>query len=217
MGDAFDEIQFPPSITYGSKGSFSGWETDVARLDSGFEKRNQRWAGPLGEWTVGHLKGEAQIAALIAFHALRHGRARGFRLKDHAGHSITAEIIGMGAGGAGQTFQLVKKYSDPLQTLIREIKKPVGPGIYVYNESTGLFAQAAETVKIYFDGALQSGGWSVDHATGLVTAAPGNGVVVTADCEFDVPVRFDTDKAEISHEDYGADAWSNIAIVGIRV
>ncbi len=50
------------------------------------------------------------------------------------------------------------------------------------------------TVKPYLAGVLQSSGWSVDTTTGVLTflASPAVGVAVTADFEFDVPVRFDT-------------------------
>jgi uncharacterized protein (TIGR02217 family) len=49
----------------------------------------------------------------------------------------------------------------------------------------------AGTVKVYLDGVEQLWGWSVDTTTGVVTfgTAPAMGVEVTADCEFDVPVR----------------------------
>jgi uncharacterized protein (TIGR02217 family) len=50
-------------------------------------------------------------------------------------------------------------------------------------------------VQLYLDSLEQLSGWSVDTTTGLVTfgTPPVLGVEVTADFEFDVPVRFDTD------------------------
>jgi uncharacterized protein (TIGR02217 family) len=53
----------------------------------------------------------------------------------------------------------------------------------------------AGTVKVYLDDVEQLSGWSVDTTTGLVifSTAPAVGIEVTADFEFDVPVRFDTD------------------------
>lgn len=42
------------------------------------------------------------------------------------------------------------------------------------------------TVVVYLDGAPQGSGWSIDHATGVITftSPPGSAVVVTADYEF---------------------------------
>jgi len=99
-------------------------------------------------------------------------------------------------------FQLVKTYTFGAYTYPRTIKKPV----------TG-------STVIYFDGAPQGAGWSIDTTTGLVTfgAAPGNGVVITADFEFDVPARFDTDQMQATIEDFNLYAWGAIPIVEVRV
>jgi uncharacterized protein (TIGR02217 family) len=47
--------------------------------------------------------------------------------------------------------------------------------------------------------------------------APGNGVTVSADFEFDVPVRFDTDQMEITIETYDLARWAEIPVVEIRL
>ena len=69
-------------------------------------------------------------------------------------------------------------------------------------------------MKVYLDGALQLSGWSVD-TSGLVTfsTAPALGVEVTADFEFDVPARFDTDHMAVTIETYRLHAWQQIPIV----
>jgi uncharacterized protein (TIGR02217 family) len=63
--------------------------------------------------------------------------------------------------------------------------------------------------------------FNVDHATGLVTFTGGNippvDAVVTAGYEFDVPVRFDTDKLEINLSLIEAGSIPNIPIVEIRL
>ena len=61
-------------------------------------------------------------------------------------------------------------------------------------------------------------GWSVDTATGLVTfsTGPAAGVIVTADFEFDVPARFDTDQMELTIETYELGSWGQIPVVEIR-
>ena len=65
------------------------------------------------------------------------------------------------------------------------------------------------------DGVDQLSGWSVDMTAGLVTfaTAPALGVEVTADFEFDVPVRFDTDHMAMTIESYRLYNWQQIPIV----
>ena len=69
------------------------------------------------------------------------------------------------------------------------------------------------------DGIEQLSGWSVNVTTGLITftTAPAAGVEVTADFEFDVPVRFDTDHMAVTIESYRLHAWQQIPIVELRV
>jgi uncharacterized protein (TIGR02217 family) len=98
-------------------------------------------------------------------------------------------------------FQLVKHYPSGSVIEVRTITKPV-----------------AGTVEVYLDGIEQLSGWSVDTTTGLVTfgTAPPLGVEVTADFEFDVPVRFDTDHMAVTIESYRLHAWQQIPIVQLR-
>ncbi|MFN7177789.1 MAG: DUF2460 domain-containing protein, partial [Thermaurantiacus sp.] len=141
-----------------------------------------------------------QVAALIAFFRARRGRAYGFRFKDWTDYQALAQLIGQG-DGATKTFQLVKTYASGGEVETRIITKPV-PG----------------TVKIYRDGVEAVSGWSVDTATGLVTftVAPASGVQVTADFEFDVPVRFDSDQMDLTIETYQLGSWGQIPVLEIR-
>jgi uncharacterized protein (TIGR02217 family) len=76
----------------------------------------------------------------------------------------------------------------------------------------------AGTVKVYLDGVEQLSGWSVDTTTGLVTFGMplALGVEVTADFEFDVPMRFDTDQMAVTIQSYRLHAWQQIPIVELR-
>ena len=108
----------------------------------------------------------------------------------------------LGTGDDAETqFQLVKHYPSGSVIEVRTITKPV-----------------AGTVKVYLDGTEQALGWSVDTTTGLVIfgTAPALGVEVTADFEFDVPVRFDTDQMAVTIETYRLHAWQQIPIVELR-
>jgi len=66
---------------------------------------------------------------------------------------------------------------------------------------------------------LQTSGVSIDTATGLVTftTAPANGVLINADFQFDVPVRFDTDSLAARTDSPGLFIWESIPIVEIRI
>ena len=96
------------------------------------------------------------------------------------------QLIGTG-NGATAAFQLRKTYGSAFNPWTRDIRKPV-----------------VGTVLIAVAGVVQTPGtaYTVDHATGTVTFQPGHiplaSQAITAGFEFDVPVRFDTDKLEIN-------------------
>ena len=198
---AFVETRFPADISYGSSGG-PEYSTDIVVTHGGYEQRNSNWSRARARYNVAHgVKTQAQLDTLIAFFRARKGKAHGFRFKDWTDYAATGAVIGTGNGSA-TAFQLVKTYTSGGVTETREIKKPV-----------------AGTVSIYKDGVLQTSGVSTDTATGIVTftAAPANGVIVSADFEFDVPVRFDTDRLSASLESYGVHSWQDIAIAEIRL
>jgi uncharacterized protein (TIGR02217 family) len=198
---AFHEVQFPPAISYGASGG-PGYLTTVVATASGHEHRNANWAAARGKWDVASgLKDRAHVAELIAFFRARRGRAHGFRFKDWTDYQGVAQVLGTGNGSL-KTFQLVKNYVSGGITESRTIAKPI-----------------AGTVKIYRNGVLATSGVSTDTTTGLVTftTAPANGVIVTADYEFDVPVRFDTDQMNVTIETYDLGTWAQVPIVEIRV
>ena len=77
-------------------------------------------------------------------------------------------------------------------------------------------------MRIAVDGAEQDpGGYAVSTTTGLVTFLPGTvpgvGAAVTAGFEFDVPVRFDTDRLEIDLSDFEAGSIPQVPIVEVRL
>jgi uncharacterized protein (TIGR02217 family) len=196
----FHEIRLPDNIAYGTTGGPEFVPTVVV-TGAGHEQRNVNWAEARGRWDVGSgLKNQQQPDALIAFFRARNGRAYGFRFKDWTDKAADQAI---GTGDDTETqFQLLKRYPSGSVTEIRRITKPVDG-----------------TVRIYLDGAEQLSGWSVDPATGVVTlsAAPAQDVEITADFEFDVPVRFDTDHMAVTIETYQLHRWQQIPIVELRL
>ena len=209
---SFHEIRFPTAISRGAQGGPER-RTDVVVLGSGYEERNSRWAASRRSYNAGY--GVQSIDALyevIAFFEERRGRFHGFRWRDHADWKSGApgsapaavdQAIGLGDGTA-TSFQLSKTYGGGYAPLTREIRKPV-----------------AGSVLVAVDGAARTPGedFTVDTTTGFVTLAtpPAPGAVVSAAFEFDVPVRFDTDKLEINLSGFRSGAIPNIPIVEIRL
>ena len=198
---AFHEVQFPPDISYGVTGG-PEYSTDVVITGSGYEQRNINWSQARCKYQAAHgVKNENQMKRLLAFFRARRGKAYGFRFKDWLDYTGTGEIIGVG-DGTMTTFQLIKTYTDDAgYTEVRKIRKPV-----------------AGTVKVYVDNVWQTT-LSVNVTTGIVTftTAPSQGVVITADYEFDVPVRFDTDHCPQSIKEWDLYSWDNIPLLEIRV
>ena len=60
-------------------------------------------------------------------------------------------------------------------------------------------------------------GFAVDLLTGIVTldAAPGEGEAVVAGFEFDVPVRFDTDRLDVELSGFDAAVVPNIPVIEV--
>jgi uncharacterized protein (TIGR02217 family) len=210
----FHDTRFPTAI---SRAAHGGPErrTDVVVLGSGAEERNARWADSRRSWNAGYgVKSLDDLHAVIAFFEERRGRLHGFRWRDpldfkscppEATPTPLDQPIATG-DGATATFQLVKTYGSAFNPWPRAIRKPV-----------------AGTVLIAVAGITQAPGTActVDHTTGIVTFTPGHipavSQPITAGFEFDVPVRFDTDRLEISLQGFRHGAIPSIPIVEIRL
>lgn len=199
---AFIETRFPADIAYGSVGG-PEYSTEVVMTHSGYEQRNANWAQARARYNVAHgVKTQAQLDTLIAFFRARKGRADGFRFKDWTDYKAVSQLIGSG-DGSNKVFQLSKTYNSGTSAELRVISKPV-----------------AGTVKVYVGGVLKSvSDYTLDVTSGKITfgVAPASGAAVTADFEFDVPVRFDTDRLAASIDAYGSHSWNDIPLVEIRV
>ncbi len=197
----FHEVQFPPDISFGSTGGPT-YSTDIVTTTSGYEQRNINWSQSRCEYQAAHgVKTAKQIAELLAFFRARRGKAIGFRYKDWSDFIGINQVISAG-DGTTTTFQLIKTYVDCAgYTEVRTIKKPV-----------------PHTVLIYVNKAYQNT-VSVDYTTGLITfaVAPPLAATITADFEFDVPCRFDTDKMPINLKEWQLYAWDNVPIVEIKL
>lgn len=211
---SFHDIRFPTEISRNATGGPER-RTDVVVLGSGHEQRNSRWADSRRSYNAGYgVKSLDDLHAVIAFFEERRGRLHGFRWRDHSdwkscppSRTPSALDQGIGTGtGSLSSFRLVKTYGTLHAPWTREILKPV-----------------AGTVRVAVAGValIEGEGFAVDAATGTVSFAsgyvPASGVSVTAGFEFDVPVRFDTDKLEISVQSLRHGAIPSIPVLEVRL
>ena len=205
---SFHEVRLPARLAFGSNGGVER-RTEVVTLASGFERRSTPWAEGRRRYLIGaNLRSLSDMAALTAFFEARMGRLWGFRFRDFAddrscapGETIRPTDQALGVGdGSRTTFQLVKRYGEGGEALQRRICKPV-----------------AGTVRVAVDGA-ETAAFSVDESTGLVTleTAPAAEVPVSAGFEFDVPVRFDTDRIEVTLESFDAGRMAAVPLIEVR-
>ncbi|MFT4149977.1 MAG: DUF2460 domain-containing protein [Paracoccaceae bacterium] len=209
---AFHEIRFPAALSFGATGGPER-KTDIVTLANGFEERNTPWAHSRRRYDAGTgLRSLDDVEALIAFFEARRGQLHAFRWKDWSDWKScppsrevegTDQPIGTG-DGVTVNFALTKTYRSGEETYVRPIVKPV-PG----------------SVRAATGGLPKLPGleFTVDETAGTVTfaVAPDIGVPVTAGFEFDVPVRFDTDRIETSLSSFQAGEVPSVPVVEVRL
>ena len=208
---SFHEIRFPASLSFGSVGGPER-RTEVVTLANGFEERNTPWAHSRRRYDAGlGLRSLDDVALLIAFFEARRGQLFGFRWKDWSDFKSCAPNGTPGPGDqqiatgdeVSVTFPLRKAYVAGPNTYWRPIGKPV-----------------LGTVRVAVGGDEQQEGihWTVNPATGDITftEAPDLGAPITAGFEFDVPVRFDTDRIQTSVASFKAGDVPTVPIVEVR-
>lgn len=176
---------------------------DLVALASGHETRNARTAGALRRYTIPvGTRPIGEVRAILTFFEARGGPLHAFRFRDPLEHSTAADggapsavdaAIGSGDGLA-DTFQLVTSSG-------RTIRKP--------DVSSVLVARAGV--------AVDPADFTVDSATGRVTfdSPPGDGVLVTAGCRFDVPVRFDNQSLSVTRASAESGALDDLVLIEV--
>lgn len=198
----FHEVSLPVPLALAASGGPER-RVETVTLSGGQEARNAAWAGSRRRWDIGSAAARVEtLQALIAFFEARGGKLHGFRFRDMLddrsgvpGTEVSALDQAIGVGdGTQRVFALVKHYGG----WARRIWKPVAGSVRV----------AADGVEAAF---------SVDAATGLVTlaSAPAAGAQVTAGFRFDCPVRFDTDRLDVTLEGFGAGRAIRVPLIEI--
>ena len=212
---SFYEARLPVDVERGATGG-PKFKTTVIAITSGFEKRNQDWQLTRGSWDVGYgISTKSDLDAVINhFYAMR-GMLHGWRFKDwsdfqigdtFSGDTTTKQSIGVG-DATTVDFQVYKRYSISVIYFDRPVTKLVSGTVRVFVNAV----EQTETTN-----------YTVDYDTGIITflSAPGVAADVAVMCEFDIPVRFDTDTLNLTTELFSDEAKLSIPripVVEIRV
>ncbi|MTH96082.1 DUF2460 domain-containing protein [Roseibium sp. RKSG952] len=209
---AFLDESFPGRVAFGALGGPER-RTEIVSLATGLETRNARWAGSRRRYDAATgIRSLADLRDVLALFEKARGRLSGFRFRDPVDHSSAAEggaptatdqVIGSGDGSETR-FPLTKTYGAGPNAYIRAIRLPDAGSVMA---AVGGVAQ------------VNGAGFMIDPLTGeLVFAAPpGNGEAITAGFLFDVPVRFDTDRLEISLTHFEAGDIPSIPLIEIAL
>ncbi|MET3662621.1 DUF2460 domain-containing protein [Aquamicrobium ahrensii] len=209
---SFHDVLFPLAVSFGATGGPER-RNEIVALTSGREKRNARFAHSRRHYDAGTgLRSLEDLHEVLAFFEARRGSLHGFRFRDPfdmkscpPGASPVAldQILGTG-DGTTHRFALVKTYGNGPDAYRRPIEKPV-----------------AGTLRIAVGGTeIPAADFSFNGATGEVVFAsgktPGGGQAVTAGYEFDVPVRFDTDRLSMSLRAFKAGQIPSIPLIEVQ-
>lgn len=208
----FHEVRFPANLSFGSIGGPER-RTDVVTLANGFEERNSPWAHSRRRYDAGlGMRSLDDVELLVAFFEARQGQLYGFRWKDWSDFksckpsddvSYRDQVIAV-ADGAQTTFALQKLYLSGEARYSRPIIKPT---------------QGSVRVGVEGDEMQEGVHYELDVARGEVVFAhpPDLDRQITAGFEFDVPVRFDTDRIQTSVASFQAGEVPNVPVVEVRV
>jgi uncharacterized protein (TIGR02217 family) len=199
----FHDVRYPLTLGFGSSGG-PEFSTNVVMTASGQETRTIGWRQARRRYEVGSgIRSEEDLSVLLAFFESRQGRAYAFRFQDPLDYSSapygkmptpTDQLLEVGDGITTQ-FELVKRYG----AAVRRITKPVAASVLV---AVG----GRPVVPVHIDALL-----------GRVELAepPPVGARVTAGFLFDVPVRFEEDRLNISTQSFAAGEAPDVTLIEV--
>jgi uncharacterized protein (TIGR02217 family) len=151
------------------------------------------------------VRSEGDLAALVAFFRARRGQAHAFRFRDPLDHAsadtVTPldQLLGIG-DGATTRFALAKTYGDGDDAQRRRITRP-----------------DPASLRVAVAGVEQRSGWQLQELGWIAfDTPPAAGAAVTAGFLFDVPVRFATDRIDVSVAAWRAGELPSAPLVEVR-
>lgn len=205
---SFHELRFPDDISFGATGG-PEFKTVINEKGDGSEQRNVSWSKARASWDVATaIKDEDSYAVVLAFHYARFGRAYGFRWKDWFDFKAEGEVIGTG-NDVLDTFQLIKTYDS---------SPDASPGTYTYVRTILKPVQGSVVVKLGAAVQVETTDYVLDYATGVIvfTDPVPDTTIVSWTGEFDVPVRFDSDKLNSSYEAFNQLENQQISVIELK-
>jgi uncharacterized protein (TIGR02217 family) len=206
--DAFHDVRFPLELGFEAVGG-PEFATQVALLASGHEQRNVQWAQARLRYDAGlGVRSEADLVTLLTFFRARRGQAFAFRFRDPLDWQSSAledavsaidQLLGVG-DGLRLSFPLVKRYGFAGAEEVRRITRPV-----------------PDSVQVSVGGVVLGSGWSLEAGGHILFEVPPPvGHEVRAGYAFDVPVRFATDRIDISMSEWRAGELQSVPVVEVR-
>lgn len=199
----FYEIRFPESISIKSTTSIE-FDTSIITSKNGKEQRisTRDKSRMIFDITTG-IKTKKDLDEIVSFFRVVNGNAIGFRFKDWLDYSVKNQILGLG-NGKEKTFQLIKSYSFSVNNksinYIRKITKPVKGKVSIFIDSNDI----TDSVDINYENGEVS-----------FSSAPEEGKIISANFEFDVPVRFESNILKLSLNSPNSGEIKDIKIVEI--
>lgn len=203
---SFHDVLFPPAVSFGATGGPER-RNEIVALTSGREKRNARVSLSRRRYDAGTgIRSLEDLHDVVAFFEARRGSLHAFRFRDpfdmkscrpQATPSPLDQTLGTG-DGATLRFALVKVYGEGSDAYHRPIARP-----------------RPESLRVAVGGV--EAGFTFDEARAEIVFAdvPAVGVAITAGYEFDVPVRFDAERIEISITSFKAGQIPSIPLVEV--
>jgi uncharacterized protein (TIGR02217 family) len=200
----FESPRFPDNIAFSAMGG-PGFSTTVVTLTSGYEARNANWSETRYAYDLAlPVRTQSEVDEINAFFRRAQGKALGFRLKDWSDYAVLKNSTASLGLSPDVQWQMRKDYVSGAVTNVRTITKPV-----------------SGTVFVYVNNVLQTSGYTVNYATGIITFVSPPVGPVTWTGEFDVPVRFDVDTLKWRVIDRGATGLmyqiESLPLVEVRV
>lgn len=204
---AFHDVRLPDDVERGAEGG-PRFKTTVLELASGFEQRNIDWSQARSEFDISYgIQTRTDFTRVIVFFRARQGRAHSFRFKDWSDFDLARQVVAT-TDGVTATVQAFKRYTSGGVNYDRTLTKLVSGTVRVWVNNVEVSEGAA------------AGEFQVDLLTGVITLgsslAAQTGTPVEIQSEFDVPVRFDTDRLNVSLLYFDAGSVPAISLVEVR-
>lgn len=211
---SFHDVRFPVAISFGATGGPER-RNEIVTLTSGREKRNSRFSQSRHHYDAGTgVRSLRDLHEVLSFFEARRGSLHAFRFRDpfdmksclpDETPSILDQTIGTGDATAAR-FKLIKTYGDGQDAYLRHIALPDPATLKIGVNGV----PATASVDFHFEEQM---GEVVFQAA----AIPPVGAVVTAGYEFDVPVRFDTDRMSLSLTAFKAGQIPTIPLIEVQL